>query len=321
MSQAHFRHRPLENLLPRGTRNDDNGSDFDFLTPIDRSRWFVCPTLTPLFYAPVYHELDACHQLRYNQLTALSFSELISFFETTFAASVLGALARSRRRQVDGELAACLEAFLAEERYHTEWWHRLNRLSEPQLYRDAEQCIMKLPASVRVILRGLTNHPFVFPMVFWVMLALEERSLEISRRCVRMPKEQIEPRYSAIYRAHLADEMRHVQIDWHLIDRYFADRSKALRHFNARLFRIAIEQYFLPPTRSAVRVVARLVAEYPELSPLLPTIRRQLIGVGHDAAYHEMMYSRESTPITFALFDRFEEFHNMRRVLHSYRPR
>jgi hypothetical protein len=33
------------------------------------------------------------------------------------------------------------------------------------------------------------------------------------------------------------------------------------------------------------------------------------------------MYSRESTPITFALFDRFEEMHAMQTVLRSYQPR
>jgi hypothetical protein len=152
------------------------------------------------------------------------------------------------------------------------------------------------------------------------MLALEERSLEISRRCLRMSAEQIEPRYLAIYRAHLAHEVRHVQIDWHLIDRFYATRPAALRRVNALLFREAIRRFFLPPTRAASRVVARLVDEHAELMPLRAAMIRQLGDVGRDPAYHKMMYSRESTPITFSLFDRFSEFHAMRGVLHSYRP-
>jgi hypothetical protein len=157
-------------------------------------------------------------------------------------------------------------------------------------------------------------------MVFWVMLALEERSLEISRRCMRLPAERIEPRYLAIYRAHLAHEVRHVQIDWHLIERCYETRSVMIRRLNATLFRLAVRRFFLPPTRSAVRVLTRLVIELPELRPLAPAMRRQLSQVGSDPAYHQMMYSRESTPITFALFDRFPEFHAIAGVLQSYRP-
>jgi hypothetical protein len=315
-----IRRRPLDGLLSRRESNDAGVAEFDFATPIDRSRLYVCPTLTPLYYAPIYRQLSEHHQRRYNQLTALSFSELIGFFETTFAASVLAALAKSRRQDVNHELVDCLEGFIAEERHHTEWWRRLNRLSEPGLYVNSDQAIIRLPALAKFLMRQLTSHPQAFPMVFWVMLALEERSLEISRRCMRLPAEQIEPRYLAIYRTHLAHEVRHVQIDWHLIERYYETRSRTIRRLNATLFRSAIRRFFLPPTRSAVRVLTRLIVEQPELEPLAFAMRRQLRQVGSDPAYHQMMYSRESTPITFALFDRFPEFYAMREVLQSYRP-
>jgi hypothetical protein len=32
------------------------------------------------------------------------------------------------------------------------------------------------------------------------------------------------------------------------------------------------------------------------------------------------MYSRRTTPLTFALFDEFPEFHQMRCVLRAYKP-
>src|SRR5687767_13404148 len=91
--QSPPRRRPLPGILHTIQARQDAVPAFDFSTPIDRSRWFVCPTLTPLYYAPIYHDLEEPHQRRYNQLTALCFSELISFFETTFASSVLAALA------------------------------------------------------------------------------------------------------------------------------------------------------------------------------------------------------------------------------------
>jgi hypothetical protein len=319
-AQKSPRRRPARATLRVVQVNQDNVPAFDFSTPIDRSRWFVCPTLTPLYYAPVYRDLEEQHQRRYNQLTALCFSELISFFETTFAASVLAALAAGKHNGIDSELAACLEQFVDEEREHTQWWQQLNRLSEPSLYAERQRAIIRLPAAFRFVLNQFTKRPGAFPMVFWVMLALEERSLEISRRCLRMPAERIEPRYLAIYRAHLQHEVRHVQLDWHLIERFYETASQMLRKFNARLLRMAIARFFLPPTRSAMCVVRRLVAECPELTSLGKVIESQLVQVGDDPAYHVMMYSRDSTPITFALFDRFEEMHAMRTVLHSYEP-
>jgi hypothetical protein len=135
-----------------------------------------------------------------------------------------------------------------------------------------------------------------------------------------MPAGQIEPRYRAVYRAHLSHELRHVEIDWHLIDRYYGCRSQFVRHLNARLFRLAIGRFFLPPTWSAVKVVDRLVLEHRELATLHAAMRRELADVGQELAYQQMMYSRETTPITFALFDRFPEFHAMRRVLRTYQP-
>jgi hypothetical protein len=57
-----------------------------------------------------------------------------------------------------------------------------------------------------------------------------------------------------------------------------------------------------------------------ELKPQLPVMIRQLHEVGDSAEYHEMMYSRKTTPLSFALFDRFEEMHRMQHVLQSYTP-
>jgi hypothetical protein len=318
--QSTIRRRPLERLARRLHEHDEATHKFDFVTPIDRSRWYVCPTLTPLYYAPVYAELSESQKRRYNQLTALCFSELIAFFEMTFIPSVLAALAASRCAAGD-ELVECLQHFVAEEQEHTRWWRQLNRLSEPDLYAKSENAIIRLPAIAQMLLRQVTKRPTWFPFVFWVMLALEERSLEISRRCIQLPAEEMEPRYLAIYRTHLSDEVRHVQIDWHLVERYYAGRSAAVRQFNARLLRLAIRSFFLPPTRSAVCVIEHLINECPELKPLHCKMKQQLGEVSKDRGYQQMMYSRESTPITFALFDRFPELHKMRYVLQSYRPR
>lgn len=323
----------LDAILRRSARAESAGDEPDFSMAIDGSRWFVCPTLTPLYYAPIYRDLDEDQRRRYNQLTALCFNELISFFEESFAASVLAAIAQDEGRRVDrtgtladeptaadDRLAACLEAFLREERKHIGWWRTLNRLTEPGWYSETDSPIIRLSACARRTLRFLTARPGRFPVVFWVMLALEERSLDISRRCLQMDPVRAEPHYRAVYRRHLKDETRHVQLDCYLIERFYADLSRRRRRLNARLLATLIGRFFLPPTRSAVRVVRRLVAERPELAPQLGPMVRQLRRVGDSPDYHEMMYSRRTTPLTFALFDRFEEMHRMRSVLRSYQP-
>jgi hypothetical protein len=63
-----------------------------------------------------------------------------------------------------------------------------------------------------------------------------------------------------------------------------------------------------------------LAAEYPELAPLVPRMLRELSGLRDSVEYHEMMYSRRTTPVTFALFDECPEFHQMRAVLRGYVP-
>ena len=288
--------------------------------PVDRSRWFLCETLTPLYFAPIYLELSDEDRRRYNQLTGLCFNELIAFFEESFAASVLAAVADARRN-ADRGFAECLDGFLREEQRHIGYWRELNRLSEPDWYSDGRHnAVLRISAAARRFLRLMTTRPVQFPVVFWVMLALEERSIDVSRRCLRVSPTTIAPHYRELYRLHLQDETRHVQLDLHLIYKFYASLPVRWRRVNAKLLAILIGRFFLPPTRSAVRVVRLLAAERPQLASRLPEMIRQLRCVGEDGAYHEMMYSRRTTPITFALFDHFEEMHGMSRVLKSYRP-
>jgi hypothetical protein len=312
--------RLLRRMLARSGDPHD-AIEIEWSTPIDMERWFVCPTTTPLYYAPVYRQLSEADQRRYNQLTAVSFNELIAFFESTFAASVLAALNDGALRRDDPELARALEQFVAEERLHTLWWRRLSSLSHASATVDASEPIIRISPTAQRFLAKLTGRPRWFPAVFWVMLALEERSLEISHRCLRMPPGMIEPRYREVYRKHLEHEAAHVEIDCQLIELHYANRSQAVRRVNAMLLRRMIANYFLPPNRSAVLVLRRLVRDRPALAPLLPQMIAELKAVGHSPAYHEMMYSRSSTPLTFAHFDRFPEMHSMRRILKSYTPR
>jgi hypothetical protein len=135
-----------------------------------------------------------------------------------------------------------------------------------------------------------------------------------------MPVGALEPRYAAVYGEHLRDEVRHVQVDCHLIERFHSAQSLAARRMTAAAFRWITSNLFLRPARSSVRVLEVLTSEYRELRPLLPRMVRELRALVTDDAYNQMMYSRQTTPLTFAMFDAFPEFHSMSRVLRAYTP-
>ncbi len=296
-------------------------AEINWETPIDRSRWFFCETLTPLYYAPVYRDLGVEHRRRYNQLTAMMANEIIAFMESEFLAATLTAVNSDLKGRPCDELRAAVVRFAEDECRHADIWWRLNRLSDPGWYHATKWRLISVPAGIRSAARFIARHPVAFPLVFWLQLVQEERSLDISRRCMRLPASSIEPRYLAAYGAHLPDEARHVQIDRYLIERYYRGRSAFVRLTSARLFSTIVRALLVTPIHSTARVVRILAAEYPELSSLVPRMRGELEALARSAEYHEMMYSRTTTPVTFALFDEHREFHSMREVLLAYEPR
>jgi len=285
---------------------------------IDRSRWFFCETLTPLYYTRVYRELSDDERRRYNQLTGMLSNELILRLETGFLDRTLAALAR-RRDRLDDDLITRLRSFREDEREHARTWRELNRQSGPEWYARGDGHFVRTPLAVDLIASTIARYPLTLPVVFWIQLAQEERAIAISARCLRVPADRMEPSYAAAYRAHVRDEVRHVQIDRELIERFHAPQSMLMRRATAAMFRSVVSRFFLTPAGSTRRVIRALVAEHPRLEVLLPRIWTELAAVVEDPEYHDMMYSRRTTPITFALFDRFPEFHVMATTLMAYR--
>jgi hypothetical protein len=290
----------------------------DWETPIDRSRVYFCETLTPLYYTQSYHDLSPAHRLRYNQLTGMLSNELILRLETQFVDRALAAVTRSR--EIHGDLTERVRQFRDDELRHADSWKRLNRLSEPDWYTDDRPRLVTVPPFVERVAALVVRYPAACPVIFWLQLAQEEHSIEISRRCLRVPAGRLEPRYAAVYGAHLRDEVRHVQVDCRLIERFHAVQSPLARRLTAAAFKWLIEHCFLKPVRSTVRVLDVLTSQYPELRPMLPRMIGELRMLARNTGYQHMMYSRETTPLTFELFDAFPEFHSMRRVLLAYTP-
>jgi hypothetical protein len=290
----------------------------DWETPIDRSRVYFCETLTPLYYTQSYNALSPAQRLRYNQLTGMLSNELILRLETQFVDRALAAV--TRHGEIHADLTERVRRFRDDELRHADSWKRLNRLSEPDWYTDDRPRLVTVPPLVKMVAALVVRYPAACPVIFWLQLAQEEHSIEISRRCLRLPAGLLEPRYAAVYGAHLRDEVRHVQVDCRLIERFHAVQSPVARRLTAAAFKWLIEHCFLKPVRSTVRVLDVLASEYPELRPMLPRMIGELRKLAGNTGYQHMMYSRETTPLTFELFDAFPEFHSMRRVLLAYTP-
>lgn len=175
---------------------DDHGiaTDRVVVDTIDRSRPFTCNSICPLAHSPIWPTLTELQRLRYNQLVGLMQNEWICFFEQQFAVRVLPAV--MRRGAIPPELAQSLEHFVEDERRHTALFRSLNRAAQPEWYGDTDAHILRTPGVFRGVLRGLTARPDWFPMVLWVMLLMEERSLMISRRYATSAQ-PIEPTFAA----------------------------------------------------------------------------------------------------------------------------
>lgn len=289
------------------------GSPIDEME-IDPSRPFIAEQFTPLFHTDEYRTLPDAARLRYNQLHALYFNEQVAFFEQEMLSPALLALSRE---ELQPELAEGLRTFHEEEQRHTVMFRALNRRCAPELYRGDHYYFIRVPRSLRKILGVVSSRPRMFPLLLWLALMQEERSLFYSKGCLENAGE-LEANFVAAHRAHLADEVGHVGWDENLLDWLWPQVGRTLRRVNARLLNWMLGEFFLLPKRSGLRVIERLAEEYPDLDAA--ALRRGMAGLQSNTAYLQTLYSREITPRTFARFDAHPEFALLAKTLPGYRP-
>lgn len=134
----------------------------------------------------------------------------------------------------------------------------------------------------------------------------------IGRRYAQLDRNLLEPAFVAAYQAHLEDEVRHVQLDWHLLERFYASRPRWLRRLNARLLEAFVVGLFLRPRRANVRLIDLLIERFPELAARRGELVRATRSLAGNAGYRRMMYSPEATPIAGALFESLPELARLR---------
>ena len=283
---------------------------------IDFSRPFMPEQLTPLFYTNAYQSLSAPQRLRYNQLNALYFNEQIMFFERALAHNIIGQLLLE---PLPAELKRSLHQFLTEEEQHSAMFLGLNQRCAPTLYARQAFHFIQVPRMTSRLLNLLSRRPRWFPLFIWLMHLQEERALFYGRAFLQAAVE-LEPNFVATQRKHLADEIGHVRWDEALLDWLWPRTNPILRRLNARFLGWMIGNYFSAPKRSALRVLAALAQEFPELCAKENELRRQLLALGDDPRYRRFLYSPENVPATIERFNAWPEFASLAKVIPGYVP-
>ena len=281
---------------------------------VDATRFFIAEEFTPLFHTPTYAVLPQTVRLRYNQLHACYFNEQVTFFEQEMLSPALRALARAKlpQRLVEG-----VREFYRDEQRHTAAFRALNRQCAPEFYAHRDYFFIGLSPTSRALVRTISGWPRLFPLLLWLALMQEERSLFYSKRCLDQA-EHLEPRFIATHRAHVADEVGHISWDEELLDCLWPRATQFVRSANARLLNWLVREFFLLPKRSGLRVVEQLICEFPRLNA--GALRCAMAGLAENDAYLRTLYSRAITPRTFARFDRDPELALLARTLPGYVP-
>jgi hypothetical protein len=290
---------------------------------IDLSKPFLPEEYTQLYYTPVYKSLHRQHRLRYNQLFGARINEYIMMLEADLVERLLSPLRRHRNVAGNPTLVRCLSTMIEEENDHYRCFVALNRACFPDLYRTRERYFSDLPWPSRALLAtaGLLVGRFAFAL--WYLMAMEESSTALARDLSRNPVTEtlgpLEPTFAAVHAEHLKDEVRHLQIDGMLIDLCLGGSGRGRRTFNATLFKTMLAA-ITRPTRagSGVKVIRELVRQMPELSWREGEMIDAVLALKNDRGYQVSLFNRKAMPLTFGVFDRTQELHDLGNAMMGY---
>lgn len=286
---------------------------------VDRERQWFPERFTPLAHCEVYQELRPEERRTYNQLYAQATNEQFILLEEGFLIRFAARMLATNR--LPAELQEALVGFVEEEVKHTEMFRRLNRLADPERYAKRDFSFVQVGRAEEWGLELMSRHPQLFAFWCWGALIFEEKTVDYYRQYQRHAREQadapLDPLHEEIHRLHALDEVRHVQIDMHLIQHIYDPRGSWVRGLNSRVIRRLLGAY-TRPKRAGQRLVEELCRLHPRLADRLPAMRSQLLALGQE--WQALTYSRKNAPQTFSMFDAYPEFHSLSRVLLCYDP-
>ncbi len=272
---------------------------------------YVPEELTPLFFTPSYASLTKEQRVSYNRLHGRYFLEQTIFFEQFLGNQGLQWLAK---HAPSADLRCEAEEFIAEEDQHSAWFRELLREVDPQAYAKSDFHMLAASDLQQALMSKLSASVSWLPSLLWLQLMAEERALHFGRCYVRHA-DQIDPRFLAVQRKHLADEPGHIRRDLLFLEWLWPTTPAWLRRLNAWLLEWLLREFFLLPKRSGKRVLLEWLRLHHELEPKRTTILTEWQQLKFNQQYIKSLYPRVALPKTAALASSWPELKFMEAFL------
>lgn len=313
----------LETIRRRAEANAFSLDELGWERGVARDRMWFPERMTPLAHTEVYGELGEEERLTYNHFYAQAVNEQFIFLEEWFLVRVVEGVRRRKNLGVPEDLRVALDDFLAEEMKHTAMFRRLNLLADPERYAKGEFSFMRFGWAEDKLLDLMAWRPEMLVVWCWMALIFEEKTIDYYRQYQRHDRERasepLDPLHTEVHRYHAIDEVRHVQVDHHLVEHFHDRCGGVVRAINARLLARTLAGY-TRPRRTNFRIVEELGRAHPRLAARVEAMKEQLRGLFARGEWQAIAYSRRNAPQTFAQFDRHPELHRLSQVLTEYRP-
>lgn len=258
------------------------------------SRPLVPSDLPWLAHTVYWSRFSDAERLRANQLMGLLVNELFLAIEE---AIVLVGLAAVQGTLRDRALSARLDAVLADERRHSEWFSTFNRTYAPELYSTSGFCFISPPAWLLRGGRSLASLPGAWRVSAWLALVTEDWSVAFAEQLSALPVGSIDPAYQGLHRAHRQDELRHVAFDADLLAVARAGIDPVSAWCLARFARVLLAQV-MRPRRGALAMVDRFIEEFPRWRIEQVGLRSAVVAVGRAPDYWRAKGVAAGLPMT-----------------------
>jgi hypothetical protein len=258
---------------------------------------FIPEMLTPLFYTPLYQTLSDEERLSYNQLHGQYFLEQTIFFEQLMGKPALRQLIRIAP---DKALADEARDFINEEDTHTSWFRELLRKVQPRVYQHRDFHLLKMPWLAKTIMALTARTIRWMPCLIWLQLIAEERALYFGR-CYLRVADQLDPRFIAVQKKHLADEPSHIRRDELFLHWLWPRCSARIRKINACILHWLLREFFYFPKRSGWRVVSVWLESQPQLLARRHEFYAAMNALEKNQTFIHSLYPKKHLSRTLAL--------------------
>ena len=301
--------RSLERLeiLNRRARSDAFDLDaIDWSLQVDRNKAWEPDELGALSFVPSYQLLTPEQRRRCNQLHAIGICEQFVWFES----ELIRGIANVRRaHRLPEELDEALVHFTVEEAKHIQMFWRLLQKSEPAWYRSRAPRIFQVSRLQQWGMDRMVARPELLIGWVWLAIFVEERTLYLSRLHMTAAKRfplQIDLLHTQVHSFHFKDEVRHYQLDQHLLSHIYDPQPRWKKRIAAFMFARFMRAY-VAGRRSGTRILAQLGLEFPDSKEVLQRMAAELDGVPRNALYHSKHFSPAAAPHTFKLLAEYDE--------------